>query len=152
MCFSHEIAIATLLPCTMKIPGLRHSAEQVDGIVFFGRMLDKIRLHAQGKLPADYKRGVGTDERVCRFLQVEYPALVERTLAGGADQEVLEWCFARGRRPGEEEILMFNAFLVKRGWRDDWSAPLEQMKREGGFADRADIQTFFDFHKADESD
>ena len=41
----------------MKIPGLRHSAEQVEGLVFLGRMLDKIRLHAQGKLPPDYKRG-----------------------------------------------------------------------------------------------
>ena len=67
----------------MKIPGLRHSAEQVGGIVFFGRMLDKIRLHTQGKLPPDYKRGTGTDARVCRFLGVEYPALVERVLAGG---------------------------------------------------------------------
>ena len=44
----------------MKVPGLRHSAEQVGGLVFFGRMLDKIRLHAQGKLPPDYKHGTGT--------------------------------------------------------------------------------------------
>lgn len=136
----------------MKIPGLRHSAEQVGGLVFFGRMLDKIRLHAAGKLPADYKRGVGTDSRVCEFLQVEYPALVERTRAGGTDGEILEWCFAEGHRPGKEEILAFNAFLMKRGWRDEWSEQLEQMKRASGFSDRVDIQTFFDFHKADEAD
>jgi gluconokinase len=135
----------------MKISGLRHSAEQVGGIVFFGRMLDKIRLHAQGKLPPDYKHGAGTDTRVCKFLRVEYPAIVERTLAGGSDAEVLEWCFARGRRPDEEEITMFNAFLSKRGWRDNHTADLEEMKRARGFADRADIQTFFDFHKADEA-
>ena len=79
----------------MKIPSLRHSAGQVGGIVFFGRMLDKIRLHAQGKLPADYNRGVGFDRRVCHFLQVEYPSVVERVLAGGSD---------------EEEIFIFNAF------------------------------------------
>ncbi len=46
---------------------------------------------------------------------------------------------------------MFNAFLSKRGWRDNHTEDLEQMKRERGFADRADIQTFFDFHKADEA-
>ena len=136
----------------MKIPGLRHSAEQVGGIVFFGRMLDKIRLHAQGKLPGDYKRGSGTDSRVCRFLRVEYPALVERTLAGGTDEDLLAWCFERGRRPDPEEIFMLNAFLTKRGWRDNQSAELEQMKKERGFAARADIQTFFDFHKADEAE
>ena len=115
-------------------------------------MLDKIRLHAQGKLPADYKRGSGTDSRVCRFLRVEYPAVVERTLAGGTDEDVLAWCFERGRRPDAEEIFMFNAFLTKRGWRDNQSAELEQMKKERGFAARADIQTFFDFHKADEAE
>ena len=134
----------------MKVPGLRHSAEPVGGLVFFGRMLDKIRLHAQGRLPPDYKRGIGTDGRVCRFLHVEYPANVERVLAGDNDEEVLEWCFARGRRANDEEIFIFNAFLSKRGWRDNQSAELEQMKRERGFGDRTDIQTFFDFHKADE--
>lgn len=135
----------------MRIHGLRHSAEQVGGIVFFGRMLDKIRLHAQGKLPTDYNRGSGFDGRVCRFLRIEYPALVERVLAGGNDEEILAWCFAHGRKPCEEEIIIFNAFLAKRGWRDDSSRELDTMKREGGFAERTDIQTFFDFHKADEA-
>src|SRR5439155_22661974 len=136
----------------MKVPGLRHSAEQVGGLVFFGRMLDKIRLHAQGKLPPDYKHGAGTDARVCRFLRVEYAAVVERVLARGTDEEVLAWCFAHGRQPNEEEILTFNGFLTKRGWRDNQTAELEQMKRDRGFAHRADIQTFFDFHKADEAE
>jgi len=134
----------------MKIPGLRPSGAEVGGLVFFGRMLDKIRLHAQGKLPADYNRGTGFDGRVCRFLHVEYPSLVERVLAGGSDEELLAWCFAHGRKPNEEEIFIFNSFLTKRGWQDDGSAELETMKRARGFADRTDIQTFFDFHKADE--
>lgn len=133
----------------MRVPGLRHSAEEVGGLVFFGRMLDKMRLRAQGKLPPDYKT-TGTDWRVCRFLRVEYEALLERALAGTTDEEALEWCFTHGRRPNEEEIFIFNAFLTKRGWRDNQTGELERMKRERGFAGRADIQTFFDFHKADE--
>ena len=72
------------------------------GMMYFSRMLDKIRLHARGELPSDYKRGTGTDSRVCRFLGVEYPALVERVLAGATDDEVLEWCFAHGRRPNPD--------------------------------------------------
>ena len=47
---------------------------------------------------------------------------------------------------------MFNAFLTKRAWRDNQIAELEQMKRDRGFAHRSDIQTFFDFHLADESE
>jgi hypothetical protein len=69
-----------------------------------------------------------------------------------SDQQALEWCFAHGRRPDEEEIFIFNAFLSKRGWRDNQSAELEDMKRVRGFAHRTDIQTFFDFHKADENE
>ena len=83
-------------------------------------------------------------------MRVEYPALVERVLAGGSDGEILAWCFEHGRKPGEEEIFIFNAFLVKRGWNDEGSAALEEMKQKRGFLNRADIQTFFDFHKADE--
>jgi len=136
----------------MKIPGLRHSSEQVEGIVFFGRMLDKIRLHAEGKLPADYKHGAGTDLRVCKFLRVEYPEVVKQVLTGMSDEDILKWCLTHGRRPDEEEIMIFNAFLSKRGWRDKQSEELEHMKRDRGFADRFEIQTFFDFHKADESE
>jgi gluconokinase len=135
----------------MRVPGLRHSAEEVDGLVFFGRMLDKMRLRAQGKLPPDYKT-TGTDQRVCRFLRVDYAQLQETVLAGASDQEALEWCFKHGRKPDEEEKVIFNAFLCKRGWRDNQTADLEQMKRARGFEHRTDIQTFFDFHKADENE
>jgi Domain of unknown function (DUF5069) len=85
-------------------------------------------------------------------LHVDYSAVIELVLAGASDTEVLEWCFSHGRRPNDEEIFTFNGFLSKRGWRDNQSDELEQMKRERGFAGRADIQTFFDFHKADENE
>ncbi|HTV42530.1 MAG TPA: DUF5069 domain-containing protein [Candidatus Sulfotelmatobacter sp.] len=136
----------------MKVPGLRSSYEKVGGIVFFGRMLDKIRLHAQGKLPSDYNRGMGFDGRCIRFLHVDYDTLVKRTLLGGTDEEILEWCFQNGRRPGEEDILVWNAFMTKRGWRDDVSEWLTQEKEKRGFGRRDDIQTAFDFHKADEAE
>jgi hypothetical protein len=136
----------------MKIPGLRSSYEKVGGIVFFGRMLDKIRLHAQGKLPADYNRGTGLDGRCVRFLQVDYDALFKCTLEGGTDEEILEWCFQKGRRPGEEDILVWNSFMTKRGWRDDVSEWVKEQKTKRGFAHRDDIQTAFDFHKADEAE
>jgi hypothetical protein len=136
----------------MKVPGLRSSYERVGGIVFFGRMLDKIRLQAQGKLPADYNCGTGMDGRCIRFLQIEFPKLTERALQGGTDEEILEWCFQKGRRPNEEEILVWNAFMSKRGWRDEASEGLAEEKAERGFAHRDDIQTFFDFHKADEAE
>lgn len=136
----------------MKVTGLRHSAEKTGGIMFFGRMLDKIRLHAAGKLPADYNCGFGFDGRVCRFLRVEYAAVVEQVNQGGTDEQILEWCFTQGRRPNDEEVAIFNSFLSKRGWRDETAAELAKMKQDRGFLHRTDILTFFDFHKADEED
>src|SRR5438045_9643831 len=106
-------------------------------------MLDKIRLKARDELPPDYFVGVDDDPthfdaRCTRFLGVNYDELVDRTLKGGSDEEILEWCFARGRRPSEEEISIWNAFLRKRGWRDEASAELAESKKDAGFAERDD--------------
>ncbi|HEY9154701.1 MAG TPA: DUF5069 domain-containing protein [Opitutaceae bacterium] len=139
----------------MKIPGLRHDSVQVGGLVYFGRMLDKIRLKAAGKLPADYYTGTANrthfDARCCRFLGINYEALVERVLGGGSDEEILAWCYEKGTRPTEDQIDVWNQFLSKRGWRDAGSEELRAAKVEGGFANRDDIQTWFDLHLAEES-
>ncbi|OAI42792.1 hypothetical protein AYO41_03635 [Verrucomicrobia bacterium SCGC AG-212-E04] len=124
-------------------------------MVFFGRVVDKIRLHAAGRLPDGYFLGDESDPtwmdgRCTRFLHVTYKALAERVLAGGTDDEILAWCFTNGRRPGEEEIVIFNGFMTKRGWRDSASAELEQIKSDCGLAGRPGIHTFFDYQDADE--
>lgn len=139
----------------MNVPGLRSSYEKVGGIVYLGRMLDKIRLHAAGRLPADYNVGTKVwtwfDARCTRFLAVNYEALAQRVLAGGTDEEILAWCFEQGHRPTEEEVEIWNEFMMKRGWGDSSSAALAAAKRLRGFAHRDDIQTAFAFHLADES-
>ena len=139
----------------MKIPGLRSSYEKVGGIVYFGRMLDKIRLHAAGQLPPGYNLGTSRwtwfDARCTRFLGIDYQQVSAQALAGGTDEEILEWCCARGRRPNAEEIEIWNEFMTKRGWRDGTSEALDQAKRDAGLGHRDDIQTAFDFHKADEA-
>ncbi len=124
--------------------------DTVNGLVFFPRMLDKIRLHAAGRLPADYNLGKGSDARMCRFLAVNYTDVVARVHGGGDDGEILEWCFANGRRPSDEEIAYFNAFMTKRGWRDDASEKLAASKAKRGWAHRDDIQTGFDLQDAEE--
>jgi len=113
-------------------------------------MLDKIRLHDQGRLPSDYNRGHGFDDRMCRFLRVEYDALVRKVLKEKDDLKILEWCFEAGRRPTEEETFVFNAFLSKRGWNDDVSEWVKEQKEKLGLSHRNDLQTAFDIHDADE--
>lgn len=136
----------------MKIEGLRSCYDKVGGIVYFGRMLDKIRIHHAGKLPEDFLEnlGVGFDGRCVQFLGVSYDALKTRTLEGGSDEDVLAWCQEKGGVRGPAEILFFNDFMIKRGWRDAGTQGLEARKKSSGMADRTDILTFFDQIEVDE--
>lgn len=138
----------------MSFP-FRSASATVGGIFVFGRILDKIRLDAQGLLPAGYHVGIipgkkTFDDRVCRFLGVDFEALRDRTLLGGSDEEILDWCFARGRRPDDEQIEVWNAFMQKRGWNDAATPGLAQQKADAGLAHRDDIQTFFALFDAEE--
>jgi hypothetical protein len=136
----------------MNAPGLRSCYDKIGGIVYFARMLDKIRLHAEGKLPPEYHENLGTgfDGRCCSFLHVEYVDLVTRVKMGGSAEEILHWCFENGRRPTDEEIEIWNGFMCKRGWRDESSGRLAQRLKESGLTGRTDIQTMFDLIDADE--
>ena len=120
-----------------------------------GRILDKIRLHAQGALPAGYHLGVipgkrTFDDRICQLLGVSYEALTTRTLEGGTDAEILDWCFTHGRKPEDEQIELFNGFMMKRGWRDAATPGFEVQRAEAGLAHRTDLVTFFDLMDAEE--
>ena len=136
----------------MKDLGLRSPFVQVGGLVYFARMLDKIRLHARGELPPDYQAnlGRGFDERCINFLRVNYKQVVERVKQGGTDEELLQWCFSMGRQPSEDEIYVWNEFMRKRGWNDEVSKTLKRRKKEAGMAGRSEIETMFTFIDADE--
>lgn len=138
------------------VPGLRSCYAKVGRLVYFGRMLDKIRLHAAGRLPADYSANLGDahlhvlDGRCCRFLGVPYAELRERTLAGGTDEEIVNWVQTRGTPRNDEECHMFNRFLLKLGWRDERSAVLAQRIKDGGGFHGRDICTIIDLIEYDE--
>ena len=137
------------------IPGLRSPSAQVNGLVYFGRMLDKIRLYAAGTLPEGWQEARGTamkgsfDARCCRFLHLDYTALEVETLKGGTDEELLAWAFTNGRRPSDEEIEVWNAFMLKRGWRDAGTQRLHERLAEIGLPPGT-VQTMFEFIDVDE--
>ena len=137
------------------VPGLRSCYAKVGRLVYFGRMLDKLRLHAAGRLPADYVVNLGDeifltlDGRCCRFLGVRYAELRDRALAGGTDEELLAWAHARGTPRTDEECHVWNRFLVKLGWRDERSAVLPQRIIDSGLTGKA-IETLVDHIEYDE--
>ena len=118
------------------------------GMMYFPRMLDKIRLHGCGDLPEEYHKNFGTprtaDSACCNFLRVHHRDLCERVKQGGTNEEILEWCFEKGRKPNEGDLFLWNGFASKIGFRDFATQTLAEQKQKLGIADRDDIQTIPD--------
>jgi gluconokinase len=62
---------------------------------------------------------------------------------------VLEWAFGKGHRPTHDEIEVWNAFMTKRGWRDDGTQRLNERLAEIGLPPGT-VQTMFEFIDLDE--
>lgn len=133
------------------VSGLRSHYDKVGRLVHFGRMLDKIRLHAAGKLPEAYHAnlGIGFDGRTCTFLGIDYAELKARTLQGASDVDLIAWSHERGGARTDDQCNMWNRFMSKIGWRDDRTPVLQQRIQAIGLAGKP-IETFFDLNEFDE--
>lgn len=130
----------------------RSPRDEIDGLVYFPRLCDKVRLHAAGHLPPDYHAnlGSGMDLWTCQFLGVDYPELADFILSGKSDAEALAWSRRNGSARPAHEFAWWTAYMKTRGFRDDLAERLTQRKAESGFQDRPDIVTFMDYIDADE--
>ena len=132
----------------------RSPMEMTGGMIYFPRMLDKIRMHSRGELAEDYHSDLGAVRRadgICsNFLRVDYSRLNERVLEGGSDDEILEWCYENGRRLNRGDLVVWNGFFAKLGWNDLMTPLLEEQKRGDGVAHRTDIGTIVDLIELDE--
>ena len=137
----------------MKIAGIKGCFEKTRGLFYFARMCSKIRLHAEGKLPKDYHEmlGQGFDGRTCRYLSVRYEDIKAQVLSGKTDEAVLDWCLANGRRLTDEQVLIYNSFMSKRGWHDDETDGfIPDMIKQYGLKDDGSVLTDFDLIEMDE--
>jgi Domain of unknown function (DUF5069) len=122
------------------------------GMIYFARMVDKIRLHAAGNLREDFceNLGKGLDGRCAGYLRMDYADLIARVLVGGNDEEILRWCYEAGRELSEGDIFIWNEYLRKVGWNDGTSEILTRRKKESGLAGRDEIQTMAEYFEYDE--
>jgi len=125
---------------------------KLGGIYFLPRTLDKIRKHARNELHAEHHEYLGKafDGRLCHFLGIDYAALRTRTLTDGTDEEILTWIRQNGRTLTDLDVMIWNGFAAKRGWRDDATPGLEKNKADSGLSHRTDLLTFFDYYEVDE--
>ena len=136
--------MSTRYPCSPKL--------EIEDLIYFPRLCDKIRLHSEGKLGEDYHAnlGGGMDLWICQFLGIKYPALAELVRAGASDADALKWAKQNGSERPAHEFAWWNAYMRTRGFRDDLSEKLASRIDEAGFGDREEILTFMDYIDADE--
>ena len=85
---------------------LRSPRETLGGYIFLPRLIDKIRLHAQGILPPEYIANLlapspNLDGRFLAFTGLDTEALRKAILAAKTDAEVLAWV-ERNAKPHTE--------------------------------------------------
>lgn len=87
---------------------LRSPREMLGGHIILPRLIDKVRLHAQGKLPPEYqgnllKLGRTLDGWFLAFAGLEAEALRQAILESETDEEVLAWVEQHAIPHTEEE-------------------------------------------------
>lgn len=126
--------------------------EETAGLKYFPRLVQKIRLHQQGRLWEELHQnmGKGMDAWMCNFLHLPYEALKARVMEGGSDEELLAWAQQHGRPLNDTDKLVWNCYAAKLGWNDHVTPTLHRRKIENGLQHRDDIQTMAHYMDVDE--
>jgi hypothetical protein len=131
----------------------RSPREMMCGWVHLPRFIDKIRLQAAGKLPADYHDNFtkGFDGKWLEAAGVKAEDFIGVVKNSITDGQVCDWV-RQNVRTTDSEKAEFNRFVLNRGTEDDETlrARLAQRKQDLGLAHRPDIKTFVDIIEADE--
>jgi hypothetical protein len=71
-------------------------------------------------------------------------------LGGGTDEEILAWYFEKGRTLADTDLLVWNSFVAKLGWKDLAAPRLRKFKEASGLGNRDDLQTMVEYFEVDE--
>ena len=125
---------------------------EIDGLPYFVRMCEKIRMFAAGTLHGDLHAnlGIAMDLWTCQFLGVNYESLKVAVLEGKTDAELLAWARESGVERPDHERDWWIAFMNTVGFRDRLAGRLQGRIAESGLEGRGDIVTMFDYIDADE--
>jgi hypothetical protein len=147
-------APSDILPPTMSdVIYPRSPRETMCGWLYLPRFLDKIRLHAAGRLHTDYQQNFGTrgfDAQWLKAAGLDAATFISFVKGTVTDGQVADWIRANVKRPAEQKA--FNDWLVQHGTEDDpdLRARLKMRKEQSGLAHRDDLRTFVDYIDADE--
>lgn len=97
---------------------LRSPRERLGGYVILPRLIDKVRLHAQGFLPEPYvpfllRPGLPLDGRFLAFTGLQREALRQAVLSNDDDEAILAWVTATALLHTSQEIEAWSDGLVR---------------------------------------
>jgi hypothetical protein len=130
--------------------------EKTAKLVYFPRLIEKIRLHQQGRLPPDFQENFGDkkpwvlDDICCRFMRVSHAQLQALVTSQRTNEEILEQCWLLAGRRSEHEIDIWSGWITRVGWRDAQSPRIASWKREIAREKDESLQTLFDLLDAEE--
>ena len=130
----------------------RSARDELEGLIYFPRLCDKVRKMHAGTLHHDFHANLGKamDLWTCQFLGVDYNDLKAQIIAGATDENALTWARDHGVTRPEFELAWFNSYVRNLGFRDFMSERLAERKKEDPRTDRDDIITFLDYIDVDE--
>lgn len=89
------------------------------GIAHLRRLIDKIKLRHAGHIQDYNYMTVGFDKYLADFLGIDAKAFEQRVLAGGTDEEFLEWVRVHGTSHSSEDITQWSQGLLSSGPKDE---------------------------------
>lgn len=128
----------------------RSGRDQLGGVCFLPRSIDKMRAHIAGT-HGEYNAKTGLSQRTFELFGVTADQFEQAIKENPTDEGALEWLYRHGRRPSAAEIADYNRTIESRGPATDeararFRANLERL----GFGDRTDITTYFDSEDLEE--
>jgi hypothetical protein len=128
----------------------RSGREQLGGIVFLPRTIDKMRAFVNGT-QGEYNSHRGLSSRVFNLFGVTAEQFEQAVRENPTDEGVLQWLQTHGRRPSQQEIEEHNRTVLNLGPQNEegmarFRANLERL----GFGDRTDVKTHIDAEDLEE--
>jgi hypothetical protein len=129
----------------------RSGREQVGGVNFLARTIDKMRAHIAGTA-GEYVAMRGLSSRVFELYGVTPEQLLEAVKQNPTDEGVLRWLQEHGtKQPTEADIERHNEAVLAHGPQTDEAR--ERFKKNLanlGFGDRTDVSTYVDAEDLEE--
>ena len=98
---------------TMQYP--RSPKEQVNGLCFLGRLIDKVNMRNAGLIQDYNYLTSGFDKYLLDKLEIKGEDFEEYVLQGGSEEEVANWVKVKGKGLTEEEKAEWNNMVLTFG-------------------------------------